>query len=344
MLCDNLIKKIVILFIILMLFSCGLLKSKVIMISYNVQNFFDDEYEGTEYKDFKDISTALYEQKTSNLVDAFERISKSYGKPSVVLLQEVEHRGVIEELIKYSTSLRGMNVIFSKEPSHATGIAILTRYEILEVINLQVQDVFNKEQYLRPILIAILKLSNGQVLSVVNVHLHSQSQEKNKLRRNASLKHLYSTIEKLRKEYGSTLPIIIGGDFNIDLKELVEIIGIINISEDKSAMKMQDFYNPWPNYVHVIQKNTSILGSYFYRGTWQALDGFLLSKNLLLDNGLTFIRQEPISLAYFLEEYNYSDQEKRSIRPKAFYRNNISGVSDHLPVVAVFRYYELIKE
>ncbi|NIZ19865.1 endonuclease/exonuclease/phosphatase family protein [Entomospira culicis] len=314
-------------------------QKKVVVISYNVQNLFDDQYQGTEYREFSEVSTALYQQKVSNLAGGFAQIAQSYGSPSILLLQEVENHAVVQALSEQSKGLQGMHILFAKEPSHATGLAILSRYEVIEMRSIQVRDPLDERQQLRPILLGVLRLSNNQPLVVINLHLQSQREERNVVRRSATFAQLHLSIERIRREYGEDVAILVGGDFNMDLRNASAMeANIMAIASSLAMVEAEGFYNPWPSYVEAHQEKESILGTYAYGGNWQALDGFLLARRLLIGDGLTFIEQRPITHARFLSEQVDEESQEIFLYPNAFYANRIDGLSDHLPIMAIFTY------
>jgi exonuclease III len=307
------------------------------VLTYNVQNLFDDTEDGSEYRDFKDLSAELYAQKVSNLVGGFDRIDHHYGKLDLILLQEVENNAVVDELIQRSQSLAGMSVIFAKEPSHATGLAILSRYEVLEAISLQVPDPLRNNNQLRPILIGVVQLPTGQPLILINVHLQSQSQAQNEHRRIASLMQLQRSLDELRRKYGKSVAVLIGGDFNMDLTDAPLLrAGIIEVAEESQLVEPEGFYNPWPA-IASLALDKDFIGSYAFRGKWQALDGFLISHALLGAESSRFVTQEAVSLEYFLRRGLDEESALPWVAPNAFYSNRIDGVSDHLAVLGIFK-------
>ncbi|NIZ47117.1 endonuclease/exonuclease/phosphatase family protein [Entomospira nematocerorum] len=309
-------------------------------MTYNVQNLFDDIYDGSEYREFQEVNPQLYAQKLSNIAGGIDRISQQYKSIDFLLLQEVENHHVLMDLMDQTRYLQGMHVLFAKEPSHATGIAILSRYPVGEVLSIQILDPIQEQMYLRPILIGIITLKNERVIALVNVHLHSQRDQKNAIRRDATWTQLHLAIERLRHQYGSQLSVIIGGDFNTNLIKIeASDSPIIGIRGDKRELHPDEFYNDWPSFLTSMKESDkSVQGSYFYNHNWQALDGFLLSENLLINLDISFLRQEPIELEYFLEQYTIEETGDIVVKPKAFYQNSIDGVSDHLPVIAIFKY------
>jgi len=317
-------------------------RRKIVMLTYNVQNLFDDQPNETKYADFQEMSSQLYAQKVSNLAGGIERIRRAHGRLQVVLLQEVEHEGVVHALIEQSPALLGMHVVFAKEPSMATGLAILTRYEVIHAMSVQVADPLGEQKSLRPLLVTVLKLDNGQPLVVINVHLASQRQERNRIRRSAALEQLYLTIESLRVQYGDDVAIVIGGDFNTNLLEPESLVSsILGVSSESEHLDSYGFYNPWVDYaLEVEEKADAIVGTFAYQQQWQALDGMLIAQRLLQGNGLTFVQQAPVAVDYFLLRKT-DDTGNEVMLPKAFYQNSIDGVSDHLPVVAIFTYHAL---
>lgn len=325
--------------LLLTITSCHHSFNRLNVITFNVENLFDDQVDGTEYEDYLDVTSEFYDMRLNQIAGGFDRMMLQYGRPSIVLLQEVENRGVIQNLVGRSRALNGLEIIFAKEDHHAHGLGILTRYPIIEMRSYRVDDPLITGKTLRPILIAVLRLRNDQLLAVMNLHLTSRRFQNNVYRRQSTLARVNLAIDRLRRDYGDDLAIMIGGDFNINLNTR-EIINqtLFSIDEDISDVGFNGFLNPWPNYTRVARDQGMIHGSYFFRGEWYALDGFLVSHPLLLNDGLTFIRQEPVTLPYFLREIEDSEAGETIVIPRSVNRRRSDGVSDHLPVVALFQY------
>ena len=113
------------------------------------------------------------------------------------------------------------------------------------------------------------------------------------------------------------------GDFNDNPKDK-SIKPILNSVYKKSKMKNNQLYNPMEE---LFQKG---YGSYKYRGKWDMIDQFFLSKNLVENKkGLFFLKA-----AVFNKKYLINPQGKYEGYPfKSFAGGKfLNGYSDHFPI------------
>ena len=113
------------------------------------------------------------------------------------------------------------------------------------------------------------------------------------------------------------------GDFN-DNPNDKSIQSNLNSISKKTDMKFNQLYNPM---TELYKKG---YGSYKYRGDWNMIDQFLLSKNLVDDRkGLFFLAAGVFNEKYLINpEGKYKGYPFKSFAGGKF----LNGYSDHFPI------------
>ncbi len=336
--------------LVLLLLSCscgGQEDTEITIMSWNVQNFFDDISDGTEYSEFDpsegDWDTDCYNQKAAALAEVIQSVKPS--GPEVVVLQEVENENALN-LLKdmYLKECGYIWSAFLPTQGSAVSNAVLSRLEIEEIITHTVY--LDSAAAGRSIAEIRLKADDlSEIYFFVN-HWKSRSggAEETEPQRIAASRRLSSLIVDLQSaaETLSTgdLPerlIIAAGDFNESWDEQIRVDGAYEVAlqigpdEKKSQyLRMADsqtvlasgaeglMYNPW------IDCESS--GSYSYRGSWEALDQFFFDGKALDGQGLEFKSFKVHQPDFMLTEYK---------TPLRWINSAKEGYSDHFPVIAV---------
>ena len=115
----------------------------------------------------------------------------------------------------------------------------------------------------------------------------------------------------------------------------------INIDQDSKVILMGDFNDtPENDYLNFkVMSNLGIdlykkgVGSIKYKGVWELIDQFIVSKSLISDSSLYVDKKgmDVILFGYLLEK----DKEFLGYKPRRTYIGPIynGGVSDHLPIL-----------
>ncbi|MGB5867974.1 MAG: endonuclease/exonuclease/phosphatase family protein, partial [Arcobacteraceae bacterium] len=132
------------LFIFIATFNLFALDFKV--ASYNVENFFDLQYDKTEYKEFipntKSWNTKSYTTKLTNVSKVIKNLDAD-----ILALQEIESRQVLDALTKKNPDSKYS--IFTKNKNTAIGLGLMSKFPIVSSKNIIV-DKYDK--YSRDIL------------------------------------------------------------------------------------------------------------------------------------------------------------------------------------------------
>ena len=133
-------KKANILLLLLFLSCCATDKNNasITVMSWNVENLFDDVDNGSEYYQFDpgngDWDYDCFTSKASAIADVIT--SSVTGGPDVVLLQEIENQNALEHLnTNYLKALEYPYLCFFPTENSAIGIAVLSRLKITSVNN-----------------------------------------------------------------------------------------------------------------------------------------------------------------------------------------------------------------
>ena len=337
-------KNILVLFLFLNLnIICGQIKSnesyQVNTIAfYNVENLFDTLDDPLTSDDDrtpmgKDKWTDdIYQKKLKNIAKVIADIGSDLtgSSPSIIGLCEIENRGVLEDLIN-TNSLKKENydiIHYDSPDERGVDVAMLFKKNRFKPSSSKTYPLFLKRKdqsidYTRDHLLVSGYLDNEQIHFIIN-HWPSRSggqmkSEPNRILAGKLNKKIIDSILRSNPKAN----IINMGDFNDNPKDK-SIKPILNSVYKKSKMKNNQLYNPMEE---LFQKG---YGSYKYRGKWDMIDQFFLSKNLVENKkGLFFLKA-----AVFNKKYLINPQGKYEGYPfKSFAGGKfLNGYSDHFPI------------
>ncbi len=306
----------------------------VSIMSYNVENLFDDRDDGTEFSDYDpgegNWDTALYHAKLNNVSEAI-RLTGS-GGPDICLLQEVENERVVTDLLEgYLNVLKYRYAVTAPKCNSATTVALLSRFkpEVVLVHSIDMDD----RVPLRPILEVWFKI-HGDGLVLFNNHWKSKSEgaretEAYRLAAAALIRERIASIRAQRPD----LCVIVAGDLNERADEFSKVGGeyptalMINGEGDvgktlRLTGKWSEagggslcLFSPW--------LDTSFLGSYVYAGNWEKIDHFLIAR-APDGSGFSYDEFEVISEESLLDREGF---------PRRWNTRLADGYSDHLPIL-----------
>lgn len=265
-----------------------------------------------------DWSEAKLDLKLKRLTDVITKVRNGRG-PDVLLLQEVENLNVLEIWRKKYLSQLGYKPAILIEGPDERGIdtGILTRLDIegskLHKLSFTANDKLKTSEIseTRGILEATLKLPDASLMTVMAVHLPSQSNPA-EMRRQA-IEQIYKIKESLPKDR----LVVVGGDFNISSDEDVDKGFIRTTLKEK-----------W-NVSHIVGCK-ECRGTYYYRrnDSWSFFDLLLTSPNMMPGGTGTWkIVPESIRI-----ENTSLYQNNRFGNPGRFDSDRKDGVSDHWPL------------
>ncbi len=300
----------------------GTFGSRVTVMTYNTQTFFDAVEDGTEFSEFRGTkslwSAEKYEARLDRLREVILLCGAEAGQesdrgPDIVVLEEVENERVLRDLCNRLPH-RGAyaNAVFvPPDPGSAFGSAILTRYP---VESLSVHSVGGTGAVLRPLLEVRIKTGASSIV-VFAVHWKSKAGgDDTGVLRLLQEKLLRDRIALLEAAEPDT-PYLACGDFNQKLNEFTLLEGIPNC---------------WDGWLSscISGAEDGPEGSYNYQGNWETIDHFFCSPVLFDGNGSDVSKFAVVSHKPLLTV------ESLPFRYELF---NGQGYSDHLPLVLVIK-------
>jgi endonuclease/exonuclease/phosphatase family metal-dependent hydrolase len=316
------------------------------IMSYNVENLFDDVDNGTEYREYDPARGKWGAEGFALRVQAVaEVIRKSApGGPDIILLQEVENENALGAL--RDKGLAGMgygHLAIVPKKRLAANVAVLSRFPIARVHTWHVGSFEGSP--VRDVLEVEIE-RGGRVLHLLANHWKSKVEGARATE--AARQESSGVVARRLREILSADPaaeIVVAGDFNeshdeyarsgrayptallpegesvpaearaaaIFLSGNARRLGIV---EDRLVL-----YEPW------LELPEADRGSYSYRGQWQTVDHMLLSPGLLDAAGFSYRwgSFHPVRLDFLLQP---DGTPKSWDWPKAG-----TGYSDHLPLL-----------
>lgn len=288
------------------------------IINWNLQTFFDAQTCGTEYSEFKGTNSYWDEDHYQKRLEKLCTFIIDEDA-DIYVFEEIENANILQDISNYLPALnRSKNpwkyACFGISEGCALGLAVLSRYELTnmklhqidyrsaykldDLINVTMSTAFCDEFFanqpsMRPLLEVDVCVENPVHLFVC--HWKSKSGDENgetaiwrKLQERLLVDNiLLAEKMSIYKRY------LICGDFNQKLEEFdtrdesKHTVSASNIEVVlHGTFENISVYSPW-------EKDSSV-GSYYFDGSWEKIDHFFTSSNLLLssfeplsDGGLT---------------------------------------------------------
>jgi endonuclease/exonuclease/phosphatase family metal-dependent hydrolase len=301
---------------------------------YNLENFFDTKddkgKDDAEYLPNSDKNWNLerYWTKVNHIADAISNIEPT-RVPLIIGLAEVENKTVLNDLVESEKIENALSYIhFESDDRRGIDVALLySKNKFTPLLEKQIKVEVPNEPYFvtRDILYVKGKLETGEKLHVFVNHWPSRREgpQKSQPRRLAAAFALREEVLKIQ-ERNENAKIVIMGDFN-DFPINQSLSKILKGKKHR-ALKKDEFYNL------AYLPYTNNRGTHHSRHGWSMFDQILISRSLILGDGLI---TEDTSCA-ILEDKSIMFYDKRfeMYRPNRTYRGNTyhGGYSDHLPI------------
>ena len=314
--------------------------------SYNVENLFDMQRNGTEYEEYIPLkhnwTRKVFQKKLLNISEVICDINAD-----IIGLQEIENKNVLQQLQK---SLRKIGCYYkyssiTHKKKSAIQVALLSKIPIVSSKEIEV----NKKRNYRPILENKFMIEGIPLYVYVN---HWTSKRSPESKRMVSAKVLAKRLNML----GNQTDYILLGDFNSNYNEYLHLkrehndthglVGLNHILKTvinnklvhkKDMQKKISFlhYNLWLELANFQR------WSHNFYGEKQGLDAILLPKSMFDTKGLNYVNN---SFHVFKPKYLF---HKRGFIYRWQYkakRHLGKGYSDHLPIVATFSTQAYVSE
>lgn len=304
---------------------------------YNVENLFDTIDDPLK-DDQEFLPTAKrkwtkerYEVKIVNLGSVISQLNDDM--PAIMGLSEIENQQVLEDLVSTPSMKPGEYGIIHYESPDERGIDVAMLYrkskfnpEFSKPIHVQLPDSIRPT---RDILYVKGKIDDGPELHLFVNHWPSrwggmEKSEPKRLAAAATLRHAIDSIQSTNKN----AYILCMGDFN-DYPSNNSIIEVLDADSLHSNSTLV-------NLMRGMKKTKR--GSYNYRGDWDFLDQFIVSRSLT-DQKAPDVQPDNTG-PYFRPEMVYKNEEYGDIKTNRTYggTNYYGGYSDHLPVYTTLAY------
>lgn len=305
--------------------------------SYNVENLFDVKYDGTEYAEYipntnNNWNKTAFEVKLNHLSQVLNEMNAD-----IVALQEVESQEALMALLKKVPQYKYYN--FLKNPKSAIGLAIISKYKLLNPKKIYVESSSTK---VRPIQKVLAFIEHRKVLLFNN---HWSSKKHPESRRIEYALALQTYLDSLNDD----VDYILLGDFNSNYDEYLSLKNNHKLNDTKGITGINQILNTTTEHEYIYKEH--ILNhaqkvhynlwldlpyderfSYIYRGHNNTPDHILLSASLFDDNNISYVEK---SFKVFKPNYLYNNRVIKRWQVKNEFHQK-EGYSDHLPIIATF--------
>jgi endonuclease/exonuclease/phosphatase family metal-dependent hydrolase len=321
--------------------------SGLTLMSYNVENLFDDVHNGSEYREFDPgrgtWNAEFFKVRVDSIAEVVRRAVP--GGADVLLLQEIENEHALQTLV--DEGLTGMGYawrVLVPKKNLPANVAIISRFPISNVHDLAVGP-WKERAPVRDIIEAILS-PGGHTLYVFDNHWKAKAggvkaTEASRLQSAAVL------ARRLREILAQdpSADIVVAGDMNESVDEYVRTgrkyqTALIPTGETTppkfagqsiflsgtarglgAAGDRLVLYDPW------FELAPAGRGSYSYQGEWLTVDHILLSAGLFDSHGWSYRWGSfgPVRLPFLLSP--------EGVPKKWTGLSSGRGYSDHLPLL-----------
>ena len=313
--------KIIMFLLLLLLPVSSYSRDSLLVMFWNVENFFDyiDDGTGESDKEFSSYGSRRwtrrkFQKKCDDIAKSVFWTGERYGRvPDVIGLAEVENRGVLWKLLN-NTLLRkcGYRIVhYESGDRRGIDVALLYRESSFRKVSQSaVTPSMDGEKIVtRDILQVCLEDDMGQKYNLIVNHHPSKygGSQASEGRRKAVMMALKEMCDSLSAA-DSGVPVIAMGDFNdTPDREQFEILNGVLVNMSDSLFQAGR-------------------GTIRYQGKWDLIDMFLVSSDLL-DNARMDIVELPFLMTY--------ERKYPGMKPLRTYSGPryVGGVSDHCPIV-----------
>jgi endonuclease/exonuclease/phosphatase family metal-dependent hydrolase len=316
------------------------------LMSYNVENLFDDVRNGTEYREFnpqRGWNAELFKARIESIGEVVRKAVP--GGADILLFQEIENENALDTLVRDGLSGMGYSwTVLVPKRGLSANVALVSRIPVARV-RAHAVGPWKGAAPMRDVIEADIEMS-GHTLYVFNDHWKSKTggvraSEPSRLESCAVLARRVREI--LAQDPAAD--ILAAGDFNENVDEyartgrkyqtallpdtgrppgafaarsiyLSQLVSRLGVTGGRLVM-----YEPW------FETEKHGRGSYFYQGSWLTVDHILLSQGLLDSRGFVYRRGSfgPVKLDFLLGPDGAPRRWKGVTGPR--------GYSDHLPLL-----------
>lgn len=281
----------------------------ITVMSYNVENLFDDVDDGTEFRDYDPEKGKWDAEAFALRVDTIAEVVRKAvpGGPDILLLQEVENENALRALV--DDGLRGMGytrAVMVPKRRLAANIAVVSRLPVARVHAWQV-GAFERSP-VRDVLEIEVEVGTARaVLHLFDNHWKSKTggERETEISR---LESAWVVARRVREILAAdpAADIVIAGDFNENVDEFTRagrryLTALIPFGEEApaEAVRASLFLAPSARQLGIVEDRLVLYepwfelaeskrGSYVYQKKWQTMDHMLLSPGLFDSEGFSY--------------------------------------------------------
>ena len=293
-------------------------RDSLLVMFWNVENFFDwiDQGEGESDHEFsyeggRHWTKKKFYVKCDAIAKSVMWVCDKYGRmPDVIVLAEIENRGVLTKLL-YSTLLRKYDYgIIHQDSRDRRGIDVALLYRKSSLYPVSTTFLRPDSLYTRDILHAHMCMKDGRKVDFIINHHPSKygGAEESDGRRTAAMSALRYVCDSLMSSGENN--IVAMGDFNDtpDGKQFDLLDGVL-VNKADSLFRAGE-------------------GTIRYHGKWELIDMFMVSPSLYNVSNMSIL-QVPFLMTY--------ERKYPGLKPLRTYTGPryTGGVSDHCPIILV---------
>ena len=310
----------------LILFSCaapekqGQRTRSLKIVSWNLQTFFDANFDGNEYSEYRSAGKGWSREKYDVRLDRLASVIKAIDA-DVVIMEELEKEAQLQDIANRLAGTFNFSMLyrygaFASDEGSSIGCAVISRYPLSD-ISVHSMDFRGgaRQPSMRPIIRLSVRAGDKTLVLLVN-HWKSKSggAESSEIWRRRQERLL---ARLMGNAVGRNEPALAAGDFN---KDISEFDTHCRAGAEKGAANMTlhgeesvAVYSPW-----ILEGGDFAgTGSYWFRDSWERIDHFFAAGDITLSG----FRAESAG------EWAYDDGH-----PRRYQLWSGRGYSDHLPI------------
>ena len=288
------------------------LVDSLLVVSWNVENFLDPKEDTTGRHTAKRLQA-----KCSGIAKTIFIIAEKEGRlPDAVALMEVGNKRVLRKLLS-DTPLRKLDydiIHYDSPDRRGIDVALLYRSSVLELIDAKPCHLFDADTVMatRDILLCVFRRKESAPFAVLVNHHPSKygGASESEPKRRIAVDRLRFLADSLAAE--GIDRILAGGDFN-------------DTPDNPAFLRLEPALKPL--HTALFRRGE---GTIKYDGKWSLIDHFYASPAMLEENPSMRILRIP-----FLLTRDTAHSGEKPLRTYTGPRH-AGGVSDHLPIIAIF--------
>ena len=308
--------------------------------SYNVENLFDLNYDGTEYSEYIPNTiwrwnSTTYRKKLVNLSKVIKDID-----PDIIALQEIESDVALKDL-QSTLARQGLHLrhrAIADKKNTSVRVAILSRFP------LQTRELAVSQSRAYRNILEVKVIIEDKPLYIFTNHWKAKSGPESKRIQYAR------TLKKRLDELPSGSDYILAGDFNADYQEhkaflkrrkhndtkgITGINHILKTIDEEGELYTKESLSEEGNYNLWMELPSEDRWTHTYKGKKEALDHIIISPALADDKNSHYVQGsfKPFAPEYLFKKKKPFRWQRSRTRPL---HHTGKGYSDHLPIVAEF--------